>query len=129
MDKNSKKIPKDGDILVLEKNRDIIYSYNGKGKTFNAFKVAVYVSKDGNCDVIYYKDDDNVIAHHAPYDFATPEEIKIFKDAIKNDDEYNIIPFTESVTDILCDFLHIYEENQRNNVKTDLTSLINKYYL
>lgn len=129
MDKNSKKIPKDGDILVLEKNRNMIYSYNGKGKTFNAFKVAVYVSKDGNCDVIYYKDDDNVIAHHAPYDFATPEEIKIFKDAIKNDDEYNIIPFTESVTDILCDFLHIYEENQRNNVKTDLTSLINKYYL
>lgn len=129
MDKNSKKIPKDGDILVLKKNRNMIYSYNGKGKTFNAFKVAVYVSKDGNCDVIYYKNDDNVIAHHAPYDFATPEEIKIFKDAIKNDDEYNIIPFTESVTDILCDFLHIYEENQRNNVKTDLTSLINKYYL
>ena len=129
MDKNSKKIPKDGDILVLEKNRNIIYSYNGKGKTFNAFKVAVYVSKDGNCDVIYYKDNDNVIAHHAPYDFATPEEIKIFKDAIKNDDEYNIIPFTESVTDILCDFLHIYEENQRNNVKNDVTSLINKYYL
>lgn len=129
MDKNSKKIPKDGDILVLEKNRNMIYSYNGKGKTFNAFKVAVYVSKDGNCDVIYYKNDDNVIAHHAPYDFATPEEIKIFKDAIKNDDEYNIIPFTESVTDILCDFLHISEENQRNNVKTDLTSLINKYYL
>ncbi len=129
MGKNSKKIPKDGDILVLEKNRNMIYSYNGKGKTFNAFKVAVYVSKDGNCDVIYYKDDDNVIAHHAPYDFATPEEIKIFKDAIKNDDEYNIIPFTESVTDILCDFLHIYEENQRNNVKNDVTSLINKYYL
>ena len=129
MDKNSKKIPKDGDILVLEKNRNIIYSYNGKGKTFNAFKVAVYVSKDGDCDVIYYKDNDNVIAHHAPYDFATPEEIKIFKDAIKNDDEYNIIPFTESVTDILCDFLHIYEENQRNNVKNDVTSLINKYYL
>ena len=127
MDKNSKKIPKDGDILVLEKNRNMIYSYNGKGKTFNAFKVAVYVSKDGNCDVIYYKDNDNVIAHHAPYDFATPEEIKIFKDAIKNDDEYNIIPFTESVTDILCDFLHIYEENQRNNVKNDVTSLINKY--
>ena len=127
MDKNSKKIPKDGDILVLEKNRNMIYSYNGKGKTFNAFKVAVYVSKDGNCDVIYYKNDDNVIAHHAPYDFATPEEIKIFKDAIKNDDEYNIIPFTESVTDILCDFLHIYEENQRNNVKNDVTSLINKY--
>ena len=129
MDKNSNKIPKDGDILVLEKNRNIIYSYNGKGKTFNAFKVAVYVSKDGNCDVIYYKDNDNVIAHHAPYDFATPEEIKIFKDAIKNDDEYNIIPFTESVTDILCDFLHIYEENKRNNVKNDVTSLINKYYL
>ena len=129
MGKNSKKIPKDGDILVLEKNRNMIYSYNGKGKTFNAFKVAVYVSKDGDCDVIYYKDNDNVIAHHAPYDFATPEEIKIFKDAIKNDDEYNIIPFTESVTDILCDFLHIYEENQRNNVKNDVTSLINKYYL
>ena len=129
MDKNSKKIPKDGDILVLEKNRNMIYSYNGKGKTFNAFKVAVYVSKDGNCDVIYYKNDDNVIAHHAPYDFATPEEIKIFKAAIKNADEYTIIPFTESVTDILCDFLHISEENQRNNVKTDLTSLINKYYL
>ena len=129
MDKTSKKIPKDGDILVLEKNRNMIYSYNGKGKTFNAFKVAVYASNDGNCDVIYYKDDDNVIAHHAPYDFATPEEIKIFKDAIKNDDEYNIIPFTESVTDILCDFLHIYEENQRNNVKNDVTSLINKYYL
>ena len=129
MDKNSNKIPKDGDILVLEKNRNMIYSYNGKGKTFNAFKVAVYVSKDGNCDVIYYKDNENVIAHHAPYDFATPEEIKIFKDAIKNDDEYNIIPFTESVTDILCDFLHIYEENQRNNVKNDVTSLINKYYL
>ena len=128
MGKNSKKIPKDGDILVLEKNRNMIYSYNGKGKTFNAFKVAVYVSKDGNCDVIYYKDNDNVIAHHAPYDFATPEEIKIFKDAIKNDDEYNIIPFTESVTDILCDFLHIYEENKRNNVKNDVTSLINKYY-
>ena len=129
MNKNSNKIPKDGDILVLEKNRNMIYSYNGKGKTFNAFKVAVYVSKDGNCDVIYYKDNDNVIAHHAPYDFATPEEIKIFKDAIKNDDEYNIIPFTESVTDILCDFLHIYEENKRNNVKNDVTSLINKYYL
>ena len=127
MDKNSKKIPKDGDILVLEKNRNMIYSYNGKGKTFNAFKVAVYVSKDGNCDVIYYKDDDNVIAHHAPYDFATPEEIKIFKDAIKNDDEYNIIPFTESVTDILCDFLRIDKEDQRNNVRNDVTSLINKY--
>ena len=127
MDKTSKKIPKDGDILVLEKNRNMIYSYNGKGKTFNAFKVAVYVSKDGNCDVIYYKDDDNVIAHHAPYDFATPEEIKIFKDAIKNDDEYNIIPFTESVTDILCDFLQIDEESQINNVRNDVTSLINKY--
>ena len=128
MDKNSNKIPKDGDILVLEKNRNIIYSYNGKGKTFNAFKVAVYVMTDGTCDVTYYNGDD-VTAYNTPYDFATPEEIKIFKDAIKNDDEYNIIPFTESVTDILCDFLHIYEENQRNNVKNDVTSLINKYYL
>ena len=46
---------------------------------------------------------------------------------IKNDDEYNIIPFTESVTDILCDFLQIDEENKRNNVRNDVTSLINKY--
>ena len=127
MDKNSNKIPKDGDILVLEKNRNIIYSYNGKGKTFNAFKVAVYVMADGTCDVTYYNGDDDVTAYNAPYDFATPEEIKIFKDAIKNDDEYNIIPFTESVTDILCDFLKIDEENQRNNVRNDVTSLINKY--
>ena len=127
MGKNSKKIPKDGDILVLEKNRNMIYSYNGKGKTFNAFKVAVYVSKDGDCDVIYYKDDDNVIAHHAPYDFATQEEIKIFNDAIKNDDEYNIIPFTESITDVLCYFLHIDNEYQRTNVRNDVINLINKY--
>ena len=127
MDKNSKKIPKDGDILVLEKNRNIIYSYNGNGKTFNAFKVAVYVMLDGTCDVTYYNGNDDVTAYNATYEFATQEEIKIFKDAIKNDDEYNIIPFTESMTDILCDFLHIDEEDQRDNVRNDVTSLINKY--
>lgn len=127
MDKNSNKIPKDGDILVLEKNRSIIYSYNGKGKSFNAFKVAVYVMTDGSCDVTYYNSNDDVTAYNAPYDFATSEEIKIFKDAIKNNDEYNVIPFTESVTDILCDFLSINNETQRNNVRNDVTKLINKY--
>lgn len=127
MDKNSNKIPKDGDILVLEKNRNIIYSYNGKGKTFNAFKVAVYAMMDGTYDVTYCNGNDDVTAYNAPYDFATQDEIKIFKDAIKNDDEYNIIPFTESVTDIICDFLYIDEEDKRNNVRYDVTSLINKY--
>ena len=127
MDKNSKKIPKDGDILVLEKNRNIIYSYNGKGKTFNAFKVAVYVMADGTCDVTCYNSDDDVTAYNAPYDFATPEEIKIFNDAIKNNDEYKIISFTENITDVLCYFLHI-DEYQRTNLRNDVTSLINKYY-
>ena len=127
MDKNSNKIPKDGDILVLAKNRNIIYSYNRKGKTFNAFKVAVYVMADGTCDVKYYNGDDDVTAYNAPYDFATPEEIKIFKDAIKNDDEHDIIPFTESITDVLCYFLHIDNEYQRTNVRNDVINLINKY--
>ena len=127
MDKNSNKIPKDGDILVLEKNRNIIYSYNGKGKTFNAFKVAVYVMLDGTCDVTYYNGNDDVTAYNAPYDFATPEEIKIFNDAIKNNDEYKIISFTENITDVLCYFLHIDEEDQRDNVRNDVTMLINKY--
>lgn len=127
MDKNSNKIPKDGDILVLEKNRNIIYSYNGKGKTFNAFKVAVYVMADGTCDVTCYNSDDDVIAYNDPYDFATPEEIKIFNDAIRNNDEYKIISFTENITDVLCYFLHI-DEYQRTNLRNDVTSLINKYY-
>ena len=127
MDKNSNKIPKDGDILVLKQNRNMIYSYNGKGKTFNAFKVAVYVMVDGTYDVTYHDSNDDVTAYNAPYDFATQEEIKMFNDAIKNDDEYNIIPFTESVTDILCDFLDINEEEQKNNVRNDIISLINKY--
>ena len=127
MDKNSNKIPKDGNILVLAKNRNIIYSYNGKGKTFNAFKVAVYVMADGPCDVTYYNGEDDVTAYNAPYGFATPEEIKIFKDAIKNDDEYNIIPFTESITDVLCYFLHIDNEYQKTNVRNDVINLINKY--
>jgi hypothetical protein len=78
--------------------------------------------------VTYYNGDDDVTAYNAPYDFANLEEIKIFRDAIKNDDEYNFIPFVESVTDILCDFLHIFKEDQRNNVRNDVTSLINKYY-
>ena len=127
MDKNSNKIPKDGDILVLKQNRNMIYSYNGKGKTFNAFKVAVYVMVDGTYDVTYNDNNDDVTAYNAPYDFATQEEIKMFNDAIKNDNEYNIIPFTESVTDILCDFLNINEEEQKNNVRNDVISLINKY--
>ena len=83
---------------------------------------------DGTCDVTYYNGDDDVTAYNDPYDFATPEEIKIFKDAIKNDDEYNIIPFTESITDVLCYFLHIDNEYQRTNVRNDVINLINKYY-
>lgn len=127
MDKNSNKIPKDGDILVLEKNRNIIYSYNGNGKSFNAFKIAVYVMADGKFDVTYYNSNDDVTAYNASYDFATPEEIETFKKAIRNDTEYNVIPFTESVTDILFDFLRINNEAQRNNVRNDITKLINKY--
>lgn len=126
MDKNSKKIPKDGDILVLEKNRNIIYSYNGKGKTFNAFKVAVYVMGD-DYDVTYSQSNNDVTAYDAPYDFATPEEIETFNKAIVTDDN-DIVPFTESMIDLISEYLKINPDiDTRVNMKNDFIKLLNKY--
>ena len=126
MDKNSKKIPKDGDILVLEKNRNIIYSYNGKGKTFNAFKVAVYVMGD-DYEVTYSQSNNDVTAYDAPYDFATPEEIETFNKAIVTDDN-DIVPFTESMIDLISDYLKINPDiATRLNMKRDFIKLLDKY--
>ena len=126
MDKNSKKIPKDGDILVLEKNRNIIYSYNGKGKTFNAFYVAVYVMGD-DYDVTYSQSNNDVTAYDAPYDFATPEEIETFNKAIVADDN-DIVPFTESMIDLISEYLKINPDiDTRVNMKNDFIKLLNKY--
>ena len=126
MDKTSKKIPKDGDILVLEKNRNIIYSYNGKGKTFNAFKVAVYVMGD-DYDVTYSQSNNDVTAYDAPYDFATPEEIETFNKAIVTDDN-DIVPFTESMIDLISEYLKINPDiDTRVNMKNDFIKLLNKY--
>ena len=126
MDKNSNKIPKDGDILVLEKNRNIIYSYNGKGKTFNAFKVAVYVMGD-DYDVTYSQSNNDVTAYDAPYDFATPEEIETFNKAIVTDDN-DIVPFTESMIDLISEYLKINPDiDTRVNMKNDFIKLLNKY--
>ena len=126
MDKNSNKIPKDGDILVLEKNRNIIYSYNGKGKTFNAFKVAVYVMGD-DYDVTYSQSNNDVTAYDAPYDFATPEEIETFNKAIVTDDN-DIVPFIESMIDLISDYLKINPDiATRLNMKRDFIKLLDKY--
>ena len=127
MDKNSNKIPKDGDILVLEKNRNIIYSYNGKGKTFNAFKVAVYVMGD-DYDVTYSQSNNDVTAYDAPYDFASPEEIETFNKAIATDDDNDIVPFTESMIDLISEYLKINPDiDTRVNMKNDFIKLLNKY--
>ena len=127
MDKNSKKIPKDGDILVLEKNRNIIYSYNGKGKTFNAFKVAVYAMGD-DYEVTYSQSNNDVTAYDAPYDFATPEEIETFNKAIATDDDNDIVPFTESMIDLISEYLKINPDiDTRVNMKNDFIKLLDKY--
>jgi hypothetical protein len=126
MDKNSNKIPKDGDILVLEKNRNIIYSYNGKGKSFNAFHVAVYVMGD-DYDVTYSQSNNDVTAYDAPYDFATPDEIETFNKAIVTDDN-DIVPFTESMIDLISDYLKINPDiATRLNMKRDFIKLLDKY--
>ena len=127
MDKNSNKIPKDGDILVLRKNRNIIYSYNGKGKTFNAFHVAVYVMDD-DYDVMYSQSNNDVTAYDAPYDFASPEEIETFNKAIATDDDNDIVPFTESMIDLISEYLKINPDiDTRVNMKNDFIKLLDKY--
>lgn len=127
MNKNSKQIPKDNDILVLEKNRNIIYSYNAKGKSFNAFNIAVYVMSNGEYDVIYSKDNDYVAAYNAPYDFATPEEIEKFNDAVSKGDG-DIVPFNESMIDIISDFLKINPDViERSKMKKDFIELLTKF--
>lgn len=126
MNKNSKQIPKDNDILVLEKNRNIIYSYNAKGKSFNAFNIAVCVMSKGKYDVIYSKDNDDVTAYEAPYDFATQEEIEKFNDAISKGDG-DVDTFSESMIDIISDYLRIDPDfDTRTKMKKDFMNLLNQ---
>ena len=114
MDKNSNKIPKDGDILVLR-------------KTFNAFHVAVYVMDD-DYDVMYSQSNNDVTAYDATYDFATPEEIETFNKAIATDDDNDIVPFTESMIDLISEYLKINPDiDTRVNMKNDFIKLLNKY--
>lgn len=101
--------PKDGDILVLATNRNIIYSYNANGKSYNSFHVALYKGLNGNF-ITHKLDNDSVVAYNAPFDFASRFEIKEFNDAINGyekamepcEEEYDII---EDITDNFCDLI------------------------
>lgn len=127
MNKNSKQIPKDNDILVLEQNRNIIYSYNAKGKSFNAFNIAVHVMSNGEYDVTYSKDNDYVTAYNAPYDFATQEEIEKFNDAVSKGDS-DVDTFSESMIDIISDFLKINPDViERSKMKKEFMELLSKF--
>lgn len=114
MDKNSCKFSKYGGIIVLGKNRNIIYSYKETENTFD-FTVS---ANDEKCDMTRFDCEYGTTHHTASYNAA--QRKKTGNNGHRND------PFTESVTDILCDHLKI-DDNNRNRVRNDLTLLINKY--
>jgi len=87
MKKVSEKKPKKGDILVLKENRDVIYEFNEnnpKGNP-NACNVAVHLYDSiGKDPVVNYKYSDlDCVGYNAPWDYATPDEIDKFNNAIK----------------------------------------------
>ena len=78
-------------------------------------------------DVTYSQSNNDVTAYDAPYDFATPEEIETFNKAIVTDDN-DIVPFTESMIDLISDYLKINPDiDTRVNMKNDFIKLLNKY--
>ena len=86
MKKVLQKNPKKGDILVLEKNRDVIYEFNEnnpKGNP-NACKVAVHLYDSiGKDPVVNYASSDlDCVGYNAPWDYATQDEIDKFNKAI-----------------------------------------------
>lgn len=93
------RLPKAGDILVLAKNRNIIYSYNPNGNSFNSFDVAVYLTNK-EAFVTYKQDNNSVVAYDAPFDFATKEERELFKSVVR-DYELSIEPDDDDYDNIL----------------------------
>lgn len=114
MDKNSYKFSKYGGIIVLDKSMNIIYSYKETEHKLN-FTVS---SDDKKCDMTRFDCEYGTTQQTTSYDAS--ERKKTGNNSRRND------PFMESVTDILCDHLKI-DDNKRNNVRNDLTLLINKY--
>ena len=122
------RVPKEDDILVLAKNRNIIYSYNSNGKSYNAFNVAVYLIPD-NPTVTRKIDNDSVVAYNAPFDFATKEEIEKFKKVIINhaiklmtsdeEDEY-LNDVSENFTDYICEVGNITDKTLQSLVKEEV---------
>ena len=109
---------------MLENNRNIIYTYNKNGKSFNSFHVTVYeIGEDKYC-VTYIQSNKDVTS----YDFTTPEEIEKFNNAIAKDNENDIVYFTENMIDLVSDFLEINPDTiTKIETKHDIFKHLNKY--
>ena len=128
MKKVSDKKPKNGDILVLKENRDVIYEFNEnnpKGNP-NACNVAVHLYDSiGKDPVVNYKLSDlDCVGYNAPYDYATPDEIDKFNNAIKT---YQRKIRECVMVELLDEWIKKHSDTEIDQIKSELINIIKEY--
>ena len=128
MKKVSEKKPKKGDILVLKENRDVIYEFNEnspKGNP-NACNVAVHLYDSiGKDPVVNYKYSDlDCVGYNAPWDYATPDEIDKFNNAIKT---YQRKRRECAMVELLDELIKKHSDTEIDQIKSELINIIKEY--
>ena len=136
MRKDTKRKPKKGDILVLSTARNCIYEYNPKGKSYNSYVVAAQFFSNGHVTVSYKFSDLDVVGYNADWDYATPEEIEKFNQAIKDNKIKCKKSYACEIAEKITDYYTYYDKDSENecynklvsDLSKDLFELINKYF-
>jgi hypothetical protein len=128
MKKVSEKKPKKGDILVLKENRNVIYEFNEnnpKGNP-NACNVAVHLYDSiGKDPVVNYKYSDlDCVGYNEPWEYATPDEIDKFNNAIKT---YQKQRRKCDIVKVLDEFIKKHSDTGIDQIKSELINIIKEY--
>ena len=128
MKKVSDKKPKKGDILVLKENRNVIYEFNENNPEGNpnACNVAVHLyDRIGKATVVNYKFSDlDCVGYNEPWEYATPDEIDKFNNAIK---EYQRKRRECVMVELLDELIKKHSDTGIDQIKSELINIIKEY--
>ena len=129
MVKNLKKEPKDGDILVLKNNHNIIYKYNGnyngyESFKYNAFHVALCFWGENDVPTVTHKEHDTeVVSYGAEWEFATDEEIKRFNEGLElaTDQKFreHVYENVDNLAELMTELYEIDTDDERIKIVLD----------
>jgi hypothetical protein len=91
---------------------------------------------NGDVTVSYKFSDLDVVGYNAPWDYATPEEIEKFNQAIKDNEIKCKKSYACEIADKITDYYTYYDKDSENecynklvsDLSKDLFELINKYF-